>query len=108
MSVLKKSELMDKLKTIIGEKTDDETLAFIEDVNDTFDDKNKGGTSDEEWQKKLDENDKMWREKYRDRFFKSSGTDEDVNKNIDDVVKKGETEVEKPLTFENLFKNEEG
>ena len=59
MSVLKKSELMDKLKTIIGEKTDDETLAFIEDVNDTFDDKEKGSTSDEEWQKKLDDNGKM-------------------------------------------------
>ena len=103
MSVLKKDELMEKLKTILGEKTDDETLSFIEDVSDTYDDALKGKENDEDWQKKYEENDKMWREKYRDRFFNSSGNDEDDED--EPPIEKKEVE-EKPLTFENLFKGE--
>ena len=109
MSVLKKTELMEKLKTIIGDKNDDETLAFIEDVNDTFDDKSKGTTSDEDWQKKYDELDNKWREKYKERFFNKSGNEEDI-KEDEKIIENGDVEGEekKPLTFENLFKTEEG
>lgn len=102
MSVLKKEELMEKLKAIIGEKTDDETLSFIEDVNDTFDDKS--GTQDgEDWQKKYEDNDKMWREKYRDRFFNKDSSDDDDD---DDIIENKKVE-DKPLTFENLFETKE-
>lgn len=108
MSVLKKTELMEKLKTIIGDKNDDETLAFIEDVNDTFDDKSKGATSDEDWQKKYDELDNKWREKYKERFFNKSGNEEDVKEDEKLIDESTEGEEKKPLTFENLFKTEEG
>lgn len=102
MSVLKKEELFEKMKTIIGDRTDDYALAFMEDVKDTFESTEKGKADEEDWQKKYEENDKMWREKYRDRFFKSSGNDDD---DIEEKIEPKEPE-EKPLTFENLFKEE--
>lgn len=108
MSILKKTELMEKLKTIIGDKNDDETLAFIEDVSDTFDDKNKGTTSDEDWQKKYDELDNKWREKYKERFFNKSGNEEDIKEDEKLIDESTEGEEKKPLTFDNLFKTEEG
>lgn len=104
--VLKKDDLMTKIKTVIGDKTDDEALSLIEDVNDTYDSlSNKDG---EDWQKKYEDehkkyedNDKMWREKYRDRFFNNSNEndEDDNNTTVEETV-----EEEKPLTFENLFK----
>lgn len=102
MSVLKKSELMEKLKTILGDKTDDETIVFIEDVSDTLD----AGNS-EDWKQKYEENDKMWREKYTKRFFDGNDVEDDGKENdVEEVEKETEKEEAKPLTFENLFKGE--
>ena len=107
MSVLKKNELMEKLKQFIGEKTDDETLTFIEDVNDTFDDKSKNENSEEDWKKKYEENDKMWREKYRERFFnKDVDDDDDDDDGKEDVNKDDNTET-KIEKFEQLFETKE-
>ena len=75
--------------------TSDEDLAFIADVTDTLDSMEKN--SGEDWKTKYEENDKMWRQKYHDRFFNSdnSGNDPDP-----------EEPPEKQLTFESLFKQE--
>lgn len=102
MSVLKKEELFEKMKTILGDRTDDDALTFMEDLKDTIEDSEKDKKDEEDWQKKYEDNDKMWREKYRDRFFKSSGDEKD---DIEETIQPKETE-EKPLTFENLFKEE--
>lgn len=104
MAVLKKEELMEKIKNILGDRTDDDALAFVEDVKDTFEDKEKGTSNNEDWKAKYEENDKKWREKYRDRFFKSSG-DDDVG-NIEDDIQPKEPQ-EKLLTYDNLFKEED-
>ena len=101
MSVLKKSELMEKLKAILGDKTDDDTIVFIEDVSDTLE-----AGSSEDWKQKYEENDKKWREKYRDRFFNGDDDDSDIEKSKETENKESEKEQEKPLTFENLFKEE--
>lgn len=63
-------EIMETVKTRLGEDSSDEALSFIEDISDTL----KAGQVDKtaevnEWKKKYEDNDKMWREKYRDRFF---------------------------------------
>lgn len=105
--VLTKDEIMEKIKGVIGDNTDDNSLSLIEDINDTFDNLTK--TDGEDWQKKyeeehtkFEENDKKWREKYRDRFFNES-VDEGDDTN-DPVV---DTPKDKPLTFDNLFKESE-
>lgn len=106
MAVLSKSELMEKLKGVIGDKSDDETLAFIEDVNDTLDEKK---TDDTDWQKKYEENDKEWREKYKKRFFEQSGNEgNEGNKNDDEGnVNDEETEEKTIEKFEDLFTTKE-
>ena len=106
MSVLKKNELMEKLKTIIGDKTDDETIAFLEDVNDTFDSKESNDNTD--WKKKCEETEKHWREKYRDRFFNKTVNDDEDDEEEEEQNKANENETKETekLTFENLFKEE--
>ena len=82
MARLTQSEFMTKLKSIIGERTDDEAISFIEDCKDTItDDK-------DDWKKKYDdvvkekeELDKTWRQKYTDRFFSSDSHDNENNNN---------------------------
>lgn len=104
MAVLSKSELMEKLKGVIGDKSDDETLAFIEDVNDTLDEKK---TDDTDWQKKYEENDKEWREKYKKRFFEESGN-EGTDEGNEEADKGNEETEEKTIEkFEDLFTTKE-
>lgn len=82
MARLTQSEFMTKLKTFIGDRTDDEAISFIEDCKDTItDDK-------DDWKKKYDdvvkekeELDKTWRQKYTDRFFSSDSHDNENNNN---------------------------
>lgn len=102
-----KEELLEQVKTIIGDDTSDVTLEFLSDVSDTIDDfQSKLAKSEEEgkedWKKKFEENDAAWRQKYKERFFS----------NVDDsTVPKEETEdfIEPPkekelkTNFDELF-----
>ena len=38
MAVKNKEEILEAIKTRVGEQTDDETISFLEDVSDTFTD----------------------------------------------------------------------
>lgn len=60
-------EMLEKVKTLVGDRNDDEALGFIEDFTDSFSNVSSG--ENDEWRRKYEENDKMWREKYRTRFF---------------------------------------
>lgn len=115
MSVLKKTDLMEKIKTIIGDKTDDDSLQFIEDVNDTFDSLEKKTGSDEDWEAKYKENDEKWRKRYRDKFFSTDTVkndeededeDDDIDYNKNDTIDNQKTEPE-VLTYEALFEESE-
>lgn len=95
MPIIKKEELMEKIRNRIGDDTGDEALSLIEDVNDTFTDlENRAG---EDWKARYEENDRAWREKYRDRFFK--GSDDDMK---DEPEEEKEQEDIK-TSFEELF-----
>ena len=74
---------------------------MFDDLSDTLDE-NKN-TDNEDWKNKYEENDKMWRERYRDRFF--SG-DKPLAQNNPEENQFPEDEPEKtePMTFDELFK----
>lgn len=100
MAVKTKSELMEALKGKFADSTDDDTLSLITDISDTVDDLNRQVTESGDWEQKYKDNDKQWREKYRDTFFNPEAKEE---------IKKEETQKEpeeKPLTYDNLFKTE--
>ena len=100
MAVRTQQEILKSLKARVGDSTDDDTLAFIEDVTDTLSDYETRVSDSTNWKEKYETNDAEWRQRYRDRFF---GNSESEVVEIDNVV---ETETEKPMTFEDLFKEE--
>lgn len=82
------AELIESVKAYTGERNDDETLALMEDINDTL-------NSETDWQAKYTENDNNWRKKYKERF--------EGGKEMPDEHKEEEQE-QKPVTFNDLFK----
>lgn len=100
MAVRTRDEILESLRARIGDSTDDDTLAFIEDVTDTLSDYETRVSDSTNWRERYETNDAEWRQRYRDRFF---GNPEGEVVEIDNVV---ETETEKPMTFEDLFKEE--
>lgn len=107
MAILNKDDFLSRLQERIGDDTSDEAMAFIEDMTDTFNDleTRSSGSNDEQWQTRLDELDKSWREKYKARFFNTETTPEDVKEEQKEDVKDDEN-VEK--TFDDLFVEREG
>jgi hypothetical protein len=96
MAKLSKDELIEKVKKYVGDRTDDETIEIIEDISDSID-----SSDADEWKKKYEENDKMWRDKYISRFFeKNEEENEDPTNEDDDDDKEYKT-------FEDLFEEEE-
>lgn len=95
MAVRTKQELLDAVRARLGDDTSDETIAFVEDFNDTINDyETKINNDNTNWKEKYEQNDKEWRTKYRERFF--SGTDPQENDEPEDKPKK--------MTYEELFK----
>lgn len=101
MAILTREDLMSQVRTRVGEDTSDEAIKFIEDVTDTIADlESKANGDGIDWKAKYEENDKTWREKYRERFFSGSAEDDDDNGHKDDDD--GEPS-KAPKTFEELF-----
>lgn len=96
MAILTKEQLMESIKNRVGEDTSDDTLTFIENVNDTIE--SMGSDKNTDWKQKYEENDAAWRQKYKDRFFNASPDDKEEEEEFG--------EKEKPMTFESLFKEE--
>lgn len=118
MARLTDKEFMEKLKNILGDRTDDEALSFIEDCKDTItDDKDDWKQKYDDVVKEKDELDKTWRRKYADRFF-SSDSHNDDNKdnhennkrtnpaNVKDELDEEEQKMEQAekIRFDDLFK----
>ena len=80
MAVLSQKEFMEKLKTIIGDRTDDVAISFIEDCKDTIsEDKDDWKGKYDALVKEKDDLDKEWRKKYTDRFFAPDSHNDDNN-----------------------------
>lgn len=76
MAVRTFDDLMETLRARTADMTDDETLNFIADVNDTLTDYETRLKDPTDWKDKYEKNDADWRQKYKERFFKG-GTGDD-------------------------------
>ena len=93
-----KEEILTSIKAKLGEDTSDEALAIIEDVSDTLDDLTAKTTDTTDWKAKFEENDKAWRTKYSERFFKSPAEDKT------DVPPSNEDDADdKKYSYDDLF-----
>lgn len=97
MSVRTTEELLTMVRGRVADQTDDDTLAFIEDITDTLADLEERAKGDgTDWKAKYEKNDAEWRKKYKDRFFNNEPKNGSENDDDSD-------ETEKPKTFEELF-----
>lgn len=98
MSVKTREELLNAIKTKLGDGTDDESIAILEDVTDTFTDLEEKASGDgTDWKKKYEENEASWRKKYTERFY---SVDPEPPKQPEP------DESEAPKNFSDLFKTE--
>lgn len=95
MAKLSKDELIKKVKKYVGDRTDDETIEIIEDISDSID-----SSDADEWKKKYEEKDKMWRDKYISRFLEKQEDEPDP-------PTEHEEEEKEYNSFEDLFEEEE-
>lgn len=88
---------LDELLSDVGEGTDDNTLALLENIRDTYNDLSSKASDPENWKQKYEDNDKEWRKKYRDAF---------MNPPVPNNPPDPNPEPPKSLRFEDLFKEE--
>lgn len=105
MPTLSKEEFLARIKERIGEDMSDDTIKFVEDMSDTYDDMYERANGQDDWKRKYEENDKSWREKYSSRFFSGHvTTPEEVKDEQEENVKDdGEKR-----SYEELFEEREG
>ena len=97
--VRSKDEILASIKTRIGDDTSDEAIALVEDINDSFDDLTSRVNEAGDWKAKYEQNDKEWRDKYKERFF----TPTEGDPLLDEEIRKEEPDKPKVLKFEDLF-----
>lgn len=95
MAKLSKDELIEKVRKYVGDRTDDDSIEIIEDISDSFD-----SSDADEWKRKYEENDKMWRDKYISRFVEKKEDEPDT-------PTEPEEEEKEYITFGDLFEEEE-
>lgn len=95
MAKLSKDELIEKVRKYVGDRNDDDTIGIIEDISDSID-----SSEADEWKKKYEENDKMWRDKYISRFVEKKEDEPDTPTEHDEEEKEYNS-------FEDLFEEEE-
>ena len=108
MAVKSKEDILSIIKEKFKDDTSDSTLGMIEDISDTINDLEDKAKDKTDWKSKYEENDKQWREKYKERFFsgeslpKSTGTqtEPETEEHIPGYKDDGT-----PMTFNDLFKN---
>lgn len=104
MAVVEKSELIKRVREILGEAPDEYGLGLMEDLADTLD-SNSAETMTreqieaevrEEFEERISNIDKEWRKKYADRFESGGGNEPDPDPDPEPEPKK--------VKFEELFK----
>lgn len=106
MAIKAKDDLLNFIKEKTKDDTSDETLGFIADFTDTFDDLEAKSKDNTEWKQKYEDNDKQWRQKYRDRFFDATKND---GNNLDPVEPDPDPKVHNdnaPKNYADLFTHE--
>ncbi len=109
---------MTAVKDIIGDRNDDTTLSFLEDLSDTI---SEGENLDykQRYEEQLEANktlEETWRKKYTERFFSPNASHNDLNENNPantDKDKSSDTDEDDKLehankvTINDLFKEKE-
>lgn len=102
MAVRTREEILESIRSRIGEDTSDESISLLEDITDTMEDYETRVADKTDWKNKYDELDATWRRKYIERFSGKSG--EDIKNEQEEQIK----DDDEPRTFDELFTEREG
>lgn len=102
MAVRTREEILEAIRSRIGEDTSDESISLLEDITDTMEDYETRVADKTDWKNKYDELDTTWRRKYIERFSGKSG--EDIKNEQEEQIK----DDNEPRTFDELFTEREG
>lgn len=108
MAVKSKEDILGIIKEKFKDDTSDSTLGFIEDVTDTINDLEGKAQGETDWKAKYEENDKQWREKYKERFFSGEPAPSPTitkTEPEDEERVPGYKDDGTPMSFNDLFKN---
>ena len=94
-----RDEILEIIRSRVGDDNSDEALSFIEDITDTMNDYESRLADSTDWKTRYEENDKNWRERYKDRFFNNEIEETEIT--TTEVVD------ETPTTFDELFEVKE-
>lgn len=104
MAILSKDEFFNRISKQIGNDTSDDSIAFMEDMTDTYNDLERKTKNDGvDWEQKCKEVDAAWKAKYTHRFFNGGASDSSIpTPNAD------ESDGYNPddITVDSLFKKE--
>lgn len=103
---------MKKVQTMLGDRDDDEALLFLEDCKDTITaEKDDYKEKYEKAVKEKEELDKIWRTKYKERFYSTDTNINNDNDNNDNTKKdpnfdtrSEEEKKAETITITDLFK----
>lgn len=104
MSTLNREDFMNAVNTLLGDRTDEDTLNLVGDITDTYNSLEETSKNNEDMipRSELDRTNKEWAEKYKQRFFSTPVVEKETDEDKD--IEKGKGN--KKLTYENLFKTE--
>lgn len=100
MAILDRDTFFTRLQERIGEDTSDESIAFVEDMTDTYNDLESRANGDGvDWEQRYKELDEAWKKKYQHRFFSAGGVS-----NLGNEPDPEPEDRARKITFKDLFK----
>lgn len=103
MAILSRDEFFARIHDKIGSDSSDDSISFLEDMSDTYNDlENKANNDNVDWEKKYHELDESWKKRYTHRFF--SGDSRNIPGNDDDGKPDYDAE---SVSFESIFTESE-
>lgn len=95
MAILNREEFFSRLNAQIGNSTEQESIEFLEDMTDTYNDLSERANGDGiDWKQKYHELDSSWKKKYQHRFFTGHSNS----------CGGSEEEEKEPIGYDDLFK----
>lgn len=105
MAILTEEEFLNTVRDLIGTDSSDESIKYLEDMTDTYNDMKRRATLDSEnWEKKYHELDDQWRKRYKHRFLTGS----DVNNPNPRTQDDDDSNTGEDITIADLFTARKG
>ncbi len=105
MAVVNKDTIMERLRENFNDNDSDDVLGLLEDVTDTLNDYQSRLEENGDWKERYEQNDREWRQKYKDRFFNNDPEPDPEPEPDKDPEPEPDKDPEQatPTTFEELF-----